>query len=502
MVKDIATNRGTQGLRRKLTLSYTAVTVGALISVEIIILVAASILVFALVNSGALPAQLVELVSTSYAPTLLRVYLSQTPPDLDGLSAALEQLGPTPVTVPLSFDASDRLFVVAPDGQLLATLPVDLFGPGQIGRQLDTEAVPGLAEPLQAALAGEEDPYKLFSLRNQGDRVVLAIPIWDADHEQVLGVLVGLADFPTLTSILGDALPVLGVSLLLLTLVAGLIGTLFGYLAARGPVLRLNRLSAATQAWSRGEFEVFVDDTEGDELGRLAQQLNHMAQDLEQLLATRRELAVVEERNRLARELHDSAKQQAFAAAAQISGVRALLDRDAAAAETHLVEAERIIDRLRQELTGLISELRPPALNGQGLAPAVEAYAAEWSRQNKTDSELRLKGARSLPLEIEQALFRIVQEALANVARHSQAGNVEIALLFNDDHLVLTITDDGQGFDPNSWSAGFGIRSMKQRADALGGQLTLESAPGNGAALTCNVPIPTSNVNGLEEAHG
>jgi signal transduction histidine kinase len=469
--------------------------------VEIILLVAASVLVFALVNSGTLPAQLIESVSISYTPAL-RAYLSQTPPDAAGLAVALEQLGTPSVSVPLSFDATDRVFVIAPDGQLLAARPADLFGAGQIGRPLDTQVIPGLAEPLQAALAGEDDPYELFSLGSPGDQVVLTFPIWDADHEQVLGVLGGLADFPTLTSILGDALPVLGFSLLFLTLVAGLIGTLFGYLAARGPVRRLNRLSEATQAWSQGEFTEFVDDAEGDELGKLAQRLNHMAQELEQLLETRRELAVVEERNRLARELHDSAKQQAFAAAAQISGVRALMSRDPTAAEAHLIETERIIDQLRQELTGLIFQLRPAALDSQGLAPALEAYAAEWSRQNDIDSALRFKGERSLPLEIEQALFRIVQEALANVARHSLAGNVEIALLFNVDHLTLTVTDDGQGFDPNSRSTGFGLRSMKQRAESLGGQLTIDAAPGRGASFTCNVPIPESNENGREEAHG
>ncbi len=495
MGKDVSITRGNRGLRWKLTLSYTAVTVGALISVEIILLVAASIVVFALVNSGKLPAQLIELASTSYTP-ILRIYLSQTPPDVDGLAAALEQLGPSPVSVPLSFDATDRLFVVAPDGQLLATRPADLFGAGQIGRPVNTQAIPGLAEPLQAALAGEDDPYKLFSLGSPRDQVVLTIPIWDADHEQVLGVVGGLADFPTLTSVLGDALPVLGVSLLLLTLIAGLIGTLFGYLAARGPVRRLNRLSGATRAWSQGDFTETVDDAEGDELGQLAQQLNLMAQELDQLLETRRELAVVEERNRLARELHDSAKQQAFAAAAQISGVRTLMSRDPATAEAHLVEAENIIDQLRQELTSLIFELRPPALDSQGLATALDVYAAEWSRQNSIGYELRLKGERSLPLAIEQALFRVVQEALANVARHSLAGNVEIALLFNVEHLTLTVSDDGQGFDPQSQPAGFGLRSMKQRSEALGGRFTIDAAPGRGATVTCHVPIPESIGNG------
>jgi NarL family two-component system sensor histidine kinase LiaS len=421
---------------------------------------------------------------------------------VDGLAASLEQLGNPSVSVPLSFEANDRLFVIAPDGKLLAARPADLFGAGQIGRPLDTQVVPGLAEPLQAALAGEDDPHKLFTLGTPGDQVVLAMPIWDADHERVLGVLGSLADFPTLTSILGDALPVLGVSLLLLTVFAGLIGTVFGYLAARSPVRRLNRLSEATQAWSRGDFTEFVDDAQGDELGQLAQQLNHMARELEQLLETRRELAVVAERNRLARELHDSAKQQAFAAAAQISGIRTLISRDPAAAEAHLIEAEKIIDRLRQELTGLIFELRPAILDDQGLALALEVYAAEWSRQNNIGSEIRLKRARSLPLEIEQALFRIVQEALANVARHSLAQNVEIALLFNLDRLIMTISDDGQGFDPKSRPTGFGLRSMKQRAEALGGRLAIDAAAGRGATLTCNVPIPKSNGSRREETHG
>ena len=371
MDKNRSFTRGNHGLRWKLTLSYTAVTVGALIAVEIILLVAASILLYTLVNSGILPAQLIE-STMAYTPTL-RVYLAQTPPDVDGLELWLEQLESLSGSIPLSFDATDGLFVIGPDGQLLVARPAGLFAADQIGQPIDMQVIPGLAEPLQAALAGEEDPYKLFTLGGPGDQVVMAFPVWDADHERVIGVLGGLAEFPTLTSVLGETLPVLGVSLLLLTLIAGLIGTLFGYLAARSPVRRLNRLSEATRAWSQGDFSEFVGDAEGDELGQLAQQLNFMARELEQLLETRQELAVVGERNRLARELHDSAKQQAFAAAAQIGGVRALIDQDTTVAKAHLIEAEKIIDQLRQELTSLIFELRPAALDDQGLGPGSEA---------------------------------------------------------------------------------------------------------------------------------
>lgn len=489
--------RGKRGLRRKLTMSYTIVTIGALLTVEFILLVVASVMISVLVNNGTLPALIIESASVSMTP-ILRAYLSETPIDQAGLADWLAQQDTFAVSIPLSFDANDRLFVVGADGRLLAAQQVDRIPSGRIGHPLDTRAMPGLAGPLQAALAGEADPHKLYTLDRSGEQVIMIIPILDADHEQVLGVAGGLADYPTFTSILREMMSILGVSLLVFTLIAGLTGTLFGYLAARGPVRRLNRLVEIAQAWSLGEFTEFVEDAEEDELGVLTQRLNHMARELEQLLETRRELAVIAERNRLARELHDSSKQQAFAAAAQISGIRALLRRDPEAAEAHLLETEHIIDRLRQELTNLIFELRPAMLGSQGLARTLEDYAGEWSRQNRIESVLRLQDTRPLPLEIEQELLRIVQGALANVARHSLAGKVEITLRYHADHLVLALSDDGQGFDPKNVPNGFGLRSMKQRAESLGGQLTIDAAPGRGTILACRVPIPGSNGNSEE----
>lgn len=497
MANNDSLSRGKRTLRWKLTISYTAVTVAALLSVEIILLVVASLLIISFVNNGTIPTAVIESASISTTP-VLRAYLSHSPPDMQGLDAYLKQLDSFSVTIPLDFNATDRLFVVGADGQLLAAWPADLFGTGQIGRLFDAQAVPGLAEPLRAALAGEDDPYKLYNLDRPGEQVVLVVPIWDSDHQQVLGVFGGIADYPTIPSVLREMMSVLGVSLLIFTLIAGVTGTLFGYLAARDPVLRLKRLVEVVQAWSLGNFTENAVDPAGDELGQLAQQLNHMAGELEQLLETRKELAVVEERNRLARELHDSAKQQAFAAAAQISGVRALLSRDPSAAEAHLIETQHIIDQLREELTNLIFELRPAMLESQGLAPALDNYAIEWSRHNRIAAEVRLSNQRSLPIEIEQALFRIVQEALANVARHSQAGNVEIDLRFNLDHLILTLSDDGQGFEPKSTPTGFGLRSMNQRAQALGGNLSVDALPGRGTTLTCRIPIPQSNSNSQE----
>jgi NarL family two-component system sensor histidine kinase LiaS len=258
-------------------------------------------------------------------------------------------------------------------------------------------------------------------------------------------------------------------------------------LAARGLVRRFNRLAEATLAWSKGDFTVLVQDSSGDELGQLAQRLNHMARQLEQLLDTRRELAIVEERNRLARDLHDSVKQQAFAAAAQLSAVKALLERDPVEAEPHVKEAERLIYELRQELTHLIQELRPAALQGKGLAPAVREYAADWSRQSGIELEIRVQGERSLPLDTEQAAFRIVQEALANIARHSRAHSAEIDLVYTGLDVTCTIRDDGIGFDPDKARDGFGLRSMRERANALGSTLEVKSVAGEGTRLSFTI---------------
>jgi NarL family two-component system sensor histidine kinase LiaS len=489
MGNHVSLTKGHQRLRWKLTLSYTGVTLGALLTVELILLVLVGVGPFLLLNSGALQALLIETASVDYAPTL-RSYLAQTPPDQAGIADWLENVGPaSSATIPLTFQATDEMLVVGRDGSLLGVKPPDLLRSDLVGQRLDIRTIPGLAHPLQAALAGEEDVDRLYTLARPGDKIVMTIPIWDAAHEQVLGVLVALGEMPTIMTIVGDMAPILGVSLLFFTLVAVLAGTVYGFLAARGPVHRLNRLAEATLAWSQGNFSVSVDDPSGDELGQLARRLNDMARQLQHLLETRRELAVVEERNRLARDLHDSAKQQAFAAAAQVSAARALLERDPEAAETHIDEAERLIHGLRQELTGLVQELSPSALEGGGLAPAVREYSADWPPQSGIVPEVRVQGERSLPLEIEQSVFRIMQEALANVARHSRASSVEIALVYANNAVTLSVTDDGRGFDVGAKRSGFGLSSMQERAEALGGHLTVQSAPGKGTSVSCTVPI-------------
>ena len=484
--------------RWKLTLSYTAVTIGALLTVELFIFVAAAIALNLLLSSGILQSQLIEAatVDVNISPTL-RVFLAQTPPDQEGIAKWLENVGVVQgVNLPLSFDATDEMLVVGSDGKLLGSRPPELLGSDVVGQLPDLESFPGLGELLQGALEGEEDVDKLYTDISPGDRIALAIPIRDEADEQVLGVLAAMAEAPTMMTLLGDVLPIIGVSLLIFTLIAAVAGTAFGFLAARKPVERLNQLAEASISWSQGDFTVYVDDPSKDELGLLTDRLNDMAQQLENLIDTRRELAVIVERNRLARDLHDSAKQQAFAAAAQVSAARTVISIDPEAAEENLKLAEHLIYELRQELTSLIQELRPPELEGKGLSVAVRDYANEWSHQNRITAEVRIQGERSLPLEIEQTVFRIMQEALANVTRHSEADSVEITLAYDTDALTLKITDNGQGFDKENLVPGFGLSSMKERAQALGGTLTVDSSQGAGTIVFTSVPVNKASING------
>jgi signal transduction histidine kinase len=478
-----------RGLRWKLTRSYTGVTVGALLTVELILLVSTAIFVAVLLNGGVIQTELIHAVSAEYTPSL-QLLLSRTPPDQDEINLWLDQVSAaTDITIPLTFKATDQMFIVGQDGVLLGSRPADLLGSDTIGRPVNMGALPGLTAPLQAALGGEEQIDNLYTLPGPDGSVIITFPVWDEAHESVLGVLVGVGEFPTVQTALSTIIPIMGISFLIFTLIAGIAGTIYGSVAARGLSTRLDRLSEGTHAWSQGDFTQLVEDTSGDEIGQLAYNLNQMAQELESLIDTRRELVQIEERNRMARDLHDSVKQQAFAASAQISAARKILAKNPSKAIENIEQAERLTNALRKELTNMIQELRSPALEGKGLAAALKDYGHNWSRQNDIELEIRVQGERSLPLEIEQTLFRIVQEALANVARHSEADNVEIELVYTSKELTCMIRDNGGGFDPAQASQGFGIRSMQERARTLESQLNLESAVGEGTAISVAIRL-------------
>ncbi len=208
-----------------------------------------------------------------------------------------------------------------------------------------------------------------------------------------------------------------------------------------------------------------------------------------ELFEQTKDLAVMEERNRLARDLHDSAKQKAFAALAQLGTVNGIFKTKPDDVKLHLAEAETLVFEVIQELTFLIQEIYPIALQEKGLPTTLREYVFEWENRNDTEVKLTVRNERALPLEIEQAVYRIIQEALANVARHSKAKRADVSLVYNSDSLQITIADDGCGFEMNQKAKGMGFRSMRERISSIRGTLQVQSAPGQGTCLIVQLPI-------------
>ncbi len=207
-----------------------------------------------------------------------------------------------------------------------------------------------------------------------------------------------------------------------------------------------------------------------------------------ELYAQSQRLAVVEERNRVARELHDAATQTLFSLVLAARAA-ALSTRDEEARST-LQEFEQRTSSALQELRGLVHALRPKSLERDGLAATLADHA----------DALRTSGARvvvdaaegvRLPLDTEHALLRIAQEALHNAMRHAPGSSVRVTLRPGPKTVSLRIHDDGPGFDQNLLShtrRGVGLTSMRERANAIGARLVIRSRPGGGTTVTVSVP--------------
>ena len=466
-------------LRWKLAFSYTLVTVVALLSLEILVLGAG----VAFLNSPALPFLAGRDLGRFVAPQM-RSDLAESPPDAEGLEEELRTFSRPDGSLDLNLTPGDGyLLVVDEEGRLIAASR-EPEGASQ-GEHFDAEGFAGLDPLMNAALGGSEDPWRTSGYSPNRRQMYAVAPV--REEGRVVGALVATFRLPNLSA------PLLVAALVgagLLTVPAAVLGLIFGFFTAWGLTRRLRRLALAAKAWSRGDFSVVVGDRSKDELGQLSRELNSMAAQLENLIQARGELATLETRNRFARDLHDSVKQQVFATSLQIAAARALIERDTTSAEDHLSQADELVRQAQKELNILIAEMRPAALEGKGLASALREYVDRWSQGAEIPADLSVRGERETPLEVEQALFRVAQEALANVARHSEAEHADIDLIYTSSTVTLRVADDGRGFDPAGGSGGgFGLQSMRERLVRLGGHVDLESAPGKGTRVTAVCPL-------------
>jgi NarL family two-component system sensor histidine kinase LiaS len=378
-----------------------------------------------------------------------------------------------------------QIFAVAvdPRGAIMATSHPSLGS----GAALREHLAPTTWNDLDAVLSGQ--PQLELTWRHRfASGTLLGVPI-RSDQGDVLGALVLYADGVLVPFVQGIA-SVWGISVLIVTVFAVLVGSVFGFITARQLTKRLRGLEAATATWSQGDFRRRAPEAGHDEVAELGARLNRLASDLQTLLVTRQELTTTEERNRLARELHDSVKQQVFAASMQLATARALLPEGSDAAPP-LGEADALVKQAQRELTGLIQELRPAALEGKRLGAALHDYATRWAQQTGLRLSLDVDPAASLPDDLEEALFRVAQEALANVAKHSYAEGVALRFRAEGGWACLQIDDDGVGFDPQRPSPGLGLTSMRERMNAYGGSVTITGCGDgpSGVRVVARVPL-------------
>lgn len=226
---------------------------------------------------------------------------------------------------------------------------------------------------------------------------------------------------------------------------------------------------------------------------RIDQQTEY-AQKLATVRAEEREKSlqeiVVQERNRLARELHDSVSQQLFAASMMMAAINTsdLPEKDEVKQKLQLVE--KMLQQSQLEMRALLLHLRPVALKGKSLVEGVKELLVEMKQKVSTDITWTVEEL-AVDKGIEDQLFRIIQEAMSNTLRHAHASSFHVLLIKRDDTVILRISDNGVGFDmENVKTSSYGMHNMRERAYEIGGTFKVVSLPDQGTKLEVKVPLP------------
>jgi signal transduction histidine kinase len=217
-----------------------------------------------------------------------------------------------------------------------------------------------------------------------------------------------------------------------------------------------------------------------------------IAIDNARLYERARELSVIEERNRLARDLHDSVVQKLFGIVLTAQSAATLLDRSADGARTEVERLQALAQEAIAELRSLVFQLRPAAIETEGLAAALAKHVDVLERVHRLPIAFEQTGDPRLRPGVDEELFKVAQEALHNALRHAQARQVRVRLDERPDAVALSVADDGRGFDPDApalRSRSLGLTSMEERAHGLGGTLRIGSAPGAGTTIDLELQL-------------
>lgn len=219
------------------------------------------------------------------------------------------------------------------------------------------------------------------------------------------------------------------------------------------------------------------------------QQLEITNQQLCQYALRIEDQATLQERNRIAREIHDGLGHTLAAQTIQINNTLLFWESNNDKALAFLKQAKQLGAEALLEIRRSLSVLRSNPLQGQSLKSAIEKLLTDFQQTTGIEPSCKIDVPHTLPTEVNTALYRIVQESLTNICKHAQATSVTVGLLAYAGMIHLSIEDDGKGFNPTQNTTGFGLQGMRERAVALGGQLNLHSQLGTGCRISVSLPL-------------
>jgi signal transduction histidine kinase len=242
---------------------------------------------------------------------------------------------------------------------------------------------------------------------------------------------------------------------------------------------------------SYGAITIQADAARRESLTLLAE-LQAAHRQLQDSAAQAEELAITQERNRLARDLHDSVTQALFSMTLTIRAIRLMLPQDPKQAATQLDRLQALTESALAEMRTLIAQLRPSAVETQGFIPALRQHLVMRQSQDNLSIDLKVTGQQPLSPQQARNLFGIVQEALNNVVKHAHTDWASVTVALTEEAIHLLVQDEGSGFDlakTFSNETGIGLASMRERAEVLGGKLTVVTSPGAGTKIQVDAPL-------------
>ncbi|KAA9008666.1 sensor histidine kinase [Paenibacillus spiritus] len=267
---------------------------------------------------------------------------------------------------------------------------------------------------------------------------------------------------------------------------------------------RLDRLRETLLLWEKGNLRLSMPPLGDDELGRLGEQLETISGKWEDQVTTLQRLstnnaqlaeqarmtAIVEERQRLARELHDAVSQQLFAISMTATAVGRTLEKDFDKAQRQIALIEEMAAVAQSEMRALLLHLRPVYLDGKGLEQGIRELIKELKVKVPMDIVFEMDPGIQLLKGVENHLFRIVQEAISNTLRHAKATRMEIRIHRRGDTVRMTLRDDGVGFElDEEKQTSYGLSNMRERMTETGGSIQFITAPGRGTRIEVVVPL-------------